>query len=55
LQVISPAPEAFAFAKFADNLDDLTPGDTVLAMGAPWGLSNSMSAGVVNNPRRLLV
>ena len=24
-------------------------------MGAPWGLSNSMSAGVVNNPRRLLV
>ncbi|MEO8161853.1 MAG: PDZ domain-containing protein, partial [Arenimonas sp.] len=25
------------------------------AMGAPWGLSNSMSAGVVNNPRRLLV
>ena len=34
---------------------DLQPGDTVLAMGAPWGLSNSMSAGVVNNPRRLLV
>ena len=26
-----------------------------MAMGAPWGLSNSMSAGVVNNPRRLLV
>jgi S1-C subfamily serine protease len=55
LQVIPAAPETFAFAKFAENLDDLTPGDTVLAMGAPWGLSNSMSAGVVNNPRRLLV
>lgn len=55
LQAIPPMPETFAFAKFADNLDDLTPGDTVLAMGAPWGLSNSMSAGVVNNPRRLLV
>lgn len=55
LQAIPPANETFAFAKFAENLDDLTPGDTVLAMGAPWGLSNSMSAGVVNNPRRLLV
>ena len=55
LQAIPPADETFPFAKFAENLDDLTPGDTVLAMGAPWGLSNSMSAGVVNNPRRLLV
>ncbi len=55
LQAIPPSAETFPFAKFAENLDDLTPGDTVLAMGAPWGLSNSMSAGVVNNPRRLLV
>ncbi len=55
LQAIPPADETFPFAKFAENLHDLTPGDTVLAMGAPWGLSNSMSAGVVNNPRRLLV
>lgn len=54
LQVQPPKPETFAFARFADTLD-LAPGDTVLAMGAPWGLSNSMSAGVVNNPRRLLV
>lgn len=54
LQVRPPAPETFAHAEFADVLD-LRPGDTVLAMGAPWGLSNSMSAGVVNNPRRLLV
>ena len=54
LQVQPPTPETFAFAEFADKLD-LQAGDTVLAMGAPWGLSNSMSAGVVNNPRRLLV
>lgn len=54
LQAIPPKPERFAHADFADTLD-LRPGDTVLAMGAPWGLSNSMSAGVVNNPRRLLV
>jgi serine protease Do len=54
LQVQPPAPETFAYAEFVHSLD-LKPGDTVLAMGAPWGLSNSMSAGVVNNPRRLLV
>lgn len=54
LRVQPEKPEKFAFAEFAAQLD-LKPGDTVLAMGAPWGLSNSMSAGVVNNPRRLLV
>ena len=54
LQALPPSPETFAHADFATTLD-LQPGDTVLAMGAPWGLSNSMSAGVVNNPRRLLV
>ena len=54
LQVQPSKPETFAFAEFAEKLD-LHAGDTVLAMGAPWGLSNSMSAGVVNNPRRLLV
>jgi serine protease Do len=54
LQVQPPKPETFAYAEFVTSLD-LKPGDTVLAMGAPWGLSNSMSAGVVNNPRRLLV
>lgn len=54
LQAQPPKPEKFAYAEFVTQLD-LKPGDTVLAMGAPWGLSNSMSAGVVNNPRRLLV
>jgi S1-C subfamily serine protease len=54
LQALPPTPESFAYAEFAPTLD-LLPGDVVLAMGAPWGLSNSMSAGIVNNPRRLLV
>jgi len=47
-------PVPMPHARFASR-DDLRPGETVLAMGAPWGLSNSLSAGVVNNPRRLLV
>lgn len=52
---IEGAPgQVFEHAEFAPALE-LSPGDTVLAMGAPWGLSNSMSVGVVNNPRRLLV
>ncbi len=54
LKAVPAKPETFAFATFAET-PDLLAGDTVLAMGAPWGLSNSMSAGVVNNPRRLLV
>ena len=54
LRVQPPKPEVFKHAEFA-SANDLQAGDTVLAMGAPWGLSNSMSAGVVNNPRRLLV
>src|SRR5688572_20137407 len=54
LKIEPPKPETFRYAEFAETLD-LRAGDTVLAMGAPWGLSNSMSAGVVNNPQRLLV
>lgn len=54
LQALPSKPETFKHAEFAST-NDLQAGDTVLAMGAPWGLSNSMSAGVVNNPRRLLV
>jgi len=54
LQALPSKPEVFKHAEFATT-NDLQAGDTVLAMGAPWGLSNSMSAGVVNNPRRLLV
>lgn len=51
---VQGVPTPMPFARFAEA-DDLRPGETVLAMGAPWGLSNSLSAGVVNNPRRLLV
>ncbi|MBS0194034.1 MAG: PDZ domain-containing protein [Proteobacteria bacterium] len=54
LQAQPPKPEVFRHADFAP-VNDLQAGDTVLAMGAPWGLSNSMSAGIVNNPHRLLV
>lgn len=54
LQAQPPKPEVFRHAEFA-TVNDLQAGDTVLAMGAPWGLSNSMSAGIVNNPHRLLV
>ena len=54
LQAQPSRPEVFKHADFA-SASDLQAGDIVLAMGAPWGLSNSMSAGVVNNPRRLLV
>lgn len=54
LQAQPDTQQTFAHASFAERLE-LRAGDTVYAMGAPWGLSNSMSAGVVNNPRRLLV
>lgn len=47
-------PLPMPHARFAEDAD-LASGETVVAMGAPWGLSNSLSAGVVNNPRRLLV
>jgi serine protease Do len=46
--------ERFRHARFAETLD-LRAGDAVVAIGAPWGMANSLSAGVVNNPRRLLV
>jgi len=47
-------PLPMPHARFAEDAN-LASGETVVAMGAPWGLSNSLSAGVVNNPRRLLV
>lgn len=44
----------FEHARFATGAET-SAGDTVLAMGSPWGYSQSLSVGVVNNPRRLLV
>jgi serine protease Do len=40
-------------AQFGDS-DDIEIGDPVLAMGAPWGMSHSMSLGIVNSDKRLL-
>ncbi len=42
-------------AQFDTDIDDLRAGDGVIAMGAPMGLRDSLSVGVLNNTRRLLV
>lgn len=54
LRIEAPAGVVFGFARFAPTVD-LKPGETVLAMGAPWGMRDSVSAGVVNNANRLMV
>ncbi len=41
-------------ATFGDS-SILEPGDTVIAIGAPWGLTHSLSVGVVNNAKRVFV
>jgi len=40
-------------AQFGDS-DRLTEGEFVLAMGAPWGLSRSVSLGILSSTRRYL-
>ncbi len=54
LQIDTRLQTRFAFANFAER-NSLQAGDTVLAMGAPWGLEQSLSQGVVNHPARLMV
>lgn len=54
LRIRAAEGERFRYARFAETLD-LRAGDSVVAIGAPWGMANSLSAGVVNNPKRLLV
>lgn len=54
LKINEQPAEGFAFASFAEQ-QFLQAGDTVLAMGAPWGLAQSLSQGVVNNPARVMV
>lgn len=49
----SEAITALNVAQFG-NSDEIEIGDLVLAMGAPWGMSHSMSLGIVNNNKRLL-
>lgn len=54
LRIQAPAGTPFGYARFAPVVQ-LQSGDSVLAMGAPWGMRDSLSAGVVNNPQRLMV
>ncbi len=53
IKIASEPNEKFGFVALKSDVRVET-GDTVLAMGAPWGLSQSLSEGVVNNPNRLL-
>lgn len=55
LQILAPKSTQFEHAEFVEHLDSLRAGDPVVAMGAPWGLRDSLSAGVVNHANRLLV
>jgi serine protease Do len=53
LRVRAPDRHELPYATFAPELD-LRAGDTVLAMGAPYGFSQSVTMGVVSHPQRLL-
>jgi len=48
-----PGQGAFPYAHFADSTH-LQEGDFVLAMGAPWGLSRSVSLGIISSTTRYL-
>jgi S1-C subfamily serine protease len=54
LKIIAPGT-TFSFSEFAADLAELKPGDEIVAMGAPWGMRDSLSKGVINNTNRLLV
>ena len=59
IAVLQYDPKALAgppipVASFGDS-SVLQPGDPVIAIGAPWGLSHSLSVGAVNNAERVLV
>lgn len=53
LRVRAKTERTFAHATLASELN-LRSGDTVLAMGAPYGFSQSVTMGVVSHPQRLL-
>lgn len=46
--------QRFGHATLSEQ-NTLQAGDWVLAIGAPWGMANSVSLGVVNHPDRLMV
>ena len=54
LQIDGAANGGFAFAHFAPQ-NELSAGDLVMAMGAPWGMAHSLTQGVVSNPNRLML
>ena len=53
LQLALPAGAKTPFAVLGDS-DKLKEGDFVMAMGAPWGLSRSVSMGIIACARRFL-
>lgn len=48
-----PGADRFPHAEFGDS-SKLEDGEFVLAMGAPWGLSRSVSLGIISSTRRYL-
>jgi serine protease Do len=50
---MQPDDPALPFARFGDSTL-LTEGDFVMAMGAPWGMSRSVSIGIVSCTKRFL-
>lgn len=50
---MQPGDPALPFARFGDSTL-LTEGDFVMAMGAPWGMSRSVSIGIVSCTKRFL-
>lgn len=55
LKIVAPDGTRFRYGQFAADISDLQPGDAVLAMGAPLGMRDSLSAGVINHSNRLMV
>ena len=53
LQLEIPGRTQFPHARFGDS-DRLVEGEFVMAMGAPWGLSRSVSLGIVSCTTRFL-
>jgi serine protease Do len=53
IQLIPPTPRAFPYVAFGDS-DALRAGDTVLALGSPLGLSQSVTMGIVSNTEMVM-
>jgi serine protease Do len=53
IQLMPPTPRTFPYVEFGDS-DALRAGDTVLALGSPLGLSQSVTMGIVSNPEMVM-